>query len=399
MSRNAGRPLKRGQDRTPGEEHRRGGGLVGKRPDDQCLAVQAGQGKADGGRRADEQPQHLDHADLAEVEPAPHERAGRGADAREHEDGRDQLDELTGAIAENGVAERAAEHERHDAQHRAGDEAQEHRSVNVRRLDLGALHKRRRAAFEGQDDGERDEGERNRGPAELGGRDQPGERDGACEGEHLSAHPRGSDPANAGERRFSKRLRLRVGRLALSMFASVQDSPSGHQRGGWAQTCAFTGSGPGASPRGARALVPRMAATAIAWAPTGATVPQDVVFAFAYTSWSGALARELTMPEDRLAAALPSHPRVRGLVVGDPARSAPAKLARHLRGGRDAAFPDSGGRTAAPAAAAAQMGSDLAARRRPLRCVLRARVAPGVGARRARPPRGHLCASRDCRSG
>jgi teichuronic acid biosynthesis glycosyltransferase TuaH len=100
---------------------------------------------------------------------------------------------------------------------------------------------------------------------------------------------------------------------------------------------------PGASPRGARALVPRMAATAIAWAPTGATVPQDVVFAFAYTSWSGALARELTMPEDRLAAALPSHPRVRGLVVGDPARSAPAKLVRHLRGGRDAAFPDSGG--------------------------------------------------------
>jgi glycosyltransferase involved in cell wall biosynthesis len=47
------------------------------------------------------------------------------------------------------------------------------------------------------------------------------------------------------------------------------------------------------------------------------------------------------MPEDRLAAALVDHPRVRHLLVCDPMRSAPRKLARAVLGPRDQPFPSS----------------------------------------------------------
>lgn len=57
---------------------------------------------------------------------------------------------------------------------------------------------------------------------------------------------------------------------------------------------------------------------------------RDVVFVFGFTSWSGAVARELTMPEDRLADALTRHRRVRRLLVCDPFRSLPRKLIRDL---------------------------------------------------------------------
>ncbi len=65
------------------------------------------------------------------------------------------------------------------------------------------------------------------------------------------------------------------------------------------------------------------------------------MFVFSFTSWSGALARELTMPEDRLAHALVDHPRVRRLLVCDPFRSGPAKLARTLTGSSEGPFPES----------------------------------------------------------
>lgn len=68
---------------------------------------------------------------------------------------------------------------------------------------------------------------------------------------------------------------------------------------------------------------------------------QDVVFVLGFTSWTGAVARGFTMPEDRLAAALVGHPRVRHLLVCDPLRSAPRKLARAVFGPRDQPFPSS----------------------------------------------------------
>ena len=61
----------------------------------------------------------------------------------------------------------------------------------------------------------------------------------------------------------------------------------------------------------------------------------DVVYALFQTSWSGAVARGLCMPEDRLAAALPGHPRVRRSLVVNPPRNA---AAHWLRPSRDA-FP------------------------------------------------------------
>ncbi len=68
--------------------------------------------------------------------------------------------------------------------------------------------------------------------------------------------------------------------------------------------------------------------------------PRDVVFAFFSTDWTGAFARELVMPEDRLAAALPHHPAVRRLLVCDPYRSVAAKLRRR----EQAPFPAGPGR-------------------------------------------------------
>jgi teichuronic acid biosynthesis glycosyltransferase TuaH len=76
----------------------------------------------------------------------------------------------------------------------------------------------------------------------------------------------------------------------------------------------------------------------LAGAHEPATKP-DVVFTFAFTSWSGAAARGFCFPEDRFAAALPGHPRVGRALVCDPFRSAPRKLARALLRRTDAPFP------------------------------------------------------------
>jgi teichuronic acid biosynthesis glycosyltransferase TuaH len=65
----------------------------------------------------------------------------------------------------------------------------------------------------------------------------------------------------------------------------------------------------------------------------------DLVFTFAFTSWSGAAARGFSFPEDRFAAALPGHPRVGRVLVCDPFRSAPRKLARALLRRADTPFP------------------------------------------------------------
>jgi len=54
----------------------------------------------------------------------------------------------------------------------------------------------------------------------------------------------------------------------------------------------------------------------------------DVVFTFSYVSWEAAAARGWFSPEDRLASALLSEPRVARLLVSDLMRSLPAKLLR-----------------------------------------------------------------------
>ena len=74
--------------------------------------------------------------------------------------------------------------------------------------------------------------------------------------------------------------------------------------------------------------------------PPGPGAP-DVVFTFAFTSWSGAAARGFSFPEDRLASALPGHPRVRRVLVCDPFRGAPRKLARAVLRRPDTPFPAS----------------------------------------------------------
>lgn len=69
------------------------------------------------------------------------------------------------------------------------------------------------------------------------------------------------------------------------------------------------------------------------------TTGPDLVFTFAGTSWSGAAARGFSFTEDRFAAALTGHPRVGRVLVCDPFRSTPRKLARALLGRADTPFP------------------------------------------------------------
>jgi len=81
-----------------------------------------------------------------------------------------------------------------------------------------------------------------------------------------------------------------------------------------------------------------MAATSI---PHLAVVPtcRDFVLALSWTSWDGALARGLVMPEDRLAEALPEHPRVGRLLVGNPPRSLLARAVRDPLGRARGRYP------------------------------------------------------------
>jgi hypothetical protein len=69
-------------------------------------------------------------------------------------------------------------------------------------------------------------------------------------------------------------------------------------------------------------------------APQAAARPaRDVVLGLFQTSWRGALQRGLCMPDDRLAAALPSHPRVNRMLLVNPPRRIAAR-ARDLLHGR-----------------------------------------------------------------
>lgn len=73
----------------------------------------------------------------------------------------------------------------------------------------------------------------------------------------------------------------------------------------------------------------------------GARLP-DLVYALSFTTWSGAVQRGLCMPEDRLAAALTESDRVSRVLVANPYRSLPVKVARRLSGSRDEPFPEHG---------------------------------------------------------
>ena len=67
----------------------------------------------------------------------------------------------------------------------------------------------------------------------------------------------------------------------------------------------------------------------------------DLVFALSFTTWTGAIRRGLCMPEDRLAAALPSSSRVRRLLVSNPYRSLPVVLARSALRQREEPYAES----------------------------------------------------------
>ncbi len=84
------------------------------------------------------------------------------------------------------------------------------------------------------------------------------------------------------------------------------------------------------------------AATEPAPAPAATlSAPRDVVLILSYTSWSGAVRRAHIHSEDRLTLHLLGSERVGRLLVCNPFRSAPAKLARSALGPRDAPFPAS----------------------------------------------------------
>jgi len=84
-----------------------------------------------------------------------------------------------------------------------------------------------------------------------------------------------------------------------------------------------------------------MAVTTKAVAVESPARPSDLVFALSFTTWTGAVRRGLCMPEDRLAAALPSSPRVRRLLVSNPFRSLPVVLARSALRQHDEPYAES----------------------------------------------------------
>jgi teichuronic acid biosynthesis glycosyltransferase TuaH len=65
---------------------------------------------------------------------------------------------------------------------------------------------------------------------------------------------------------------------------------------------------------------------------------RDVVFTFWNETWADAVQRQF-MPPDRLAQTLLTSPRVRGLLVANPFRSAPRLFARQVLNPMDAPFP------------------------------------------------------------
>jgi glycosyltransferase involved in cell wall biosynthesis len=65
----------------------------------------------------------------------------------------------------------------------------------------------------------------------------------------------------------------------------------------------------------------------------------DVVFTFYDETWTNAQRREMYMAGDRLVETLVDSPAVRSLVVANPYRSAPIRVARRLAGQRPAPFP------------------------------------------------------------
>ncbi|HWH96816.1 MAG TPA: hypothetical protein VNS80_00475 [Pseudolysinimonas sp.] len=66
---------------------------------------------------------------------------------------------------------------------------------------------------------------------------------------------------------------------------------------------------------------------------------RDVLFTFTFETWTDAVGRGMARPPDRLALTLLDHPGVRRLVVADPPRSAPRRVAKRLLGRHDAPFP------------------------------------------------------------
>jgi len=84
-----------------------------------------------------------------------------------------------------------------------------------------------------------------------------------------------------------------------------------------------------------------MAVTTKAVAVESPARVSDLVFALSFTTWTGAIRRGLCMPEDRLAAALPSSSRVRRLLVSNPHRSLPVVLARSALRQREEPYAES----------------------------------------------------------
>src|SRR4051812_32225185 len=59
---------------------------------------------------------------------------------------------------------------------------------------------------------------------------------------------------------------------------------------------------------------------------------RDVVFMFAFETWSEARERKMFRPQDRLLLTLADHPAVNGLVVSNAFRSWPIRTGRKLLG-------------------------------------------------------------------
>jgi hypothetical protein len=216
-----------GHGRDEGAEHDR-------------LGVEPGQRHRHRRDRTQRQRGHFDQADAAEVEVAPEQPARDRAETGEQEDRRDQPQQLGRGLAEELAADRPGEDEGGEAEPAAGDEAGEHRRLDVGVVDLLALDQGAAQALEGEDHRQRHEDQRHHRLAELGRRDEARQDHRRDQRGQLGGDPGDHRPAHAGDRGLLEVVRRKFGPLGIGLvhWCSGPLGSSRNQRpGGW-PTCA-----------------------------------------------------------------------------------------------------------------------------------------------------------------
>ncbi len=190
--------------RTEDDEQPCPGDHPGQRAEHVGLGVQPCQRESDRGQGSGENPDDLDHADAAEIEPALEHRERHDPHGGDHERGGEQAEELGRRLAEQGRGHQRGEEEGREHQRRADDQGQHRRALDMGSIERLPLHQSATRALVGERQGELADDHGHRDAAEVGRGDEMGEEDPGRQRQQLGGDPGDRDPAEAGERRLSE---------------------------------------------------------------------------------------------------------------------------------------------------------------------------------------------------